>query len=93
MVLDSCGHETLGWSQLHANDRDLTTNYQMFGLGNPVANFHLQDGFLCHLGQLFVPSSEPAKMILESHYSWEAGHFGMDKTMVVLQKYFYWPKL
>jgi hypothetical protein len=32
-------------------------------------------------------------MIWESHYNRVAGHFGVEKTLVVLQKYFYWPKL
>jgi hypothetical protein len=48
---------------------------------------------LCHLGHLCVPTSEHANMIWESHYSQMAGHFGMEKTMVILQKHFYWPKL
>jgi len=32
-------------------------------------------------------------MIWEAHYSRVAGHFRVEKTMVVLQKYFYWLKL
>jgi hypothetical protein len=32
-------------------------------------------------------------MIWESHYSRVAGHFGVEKTVVMLHKYFYWPKL
>jgi hypothetical protein len=47
---------------------------------------------LCHLGHLYVSTSELAKMILEAHYSRMAGHFGMEKVVVVLQKRFYWPK-
>jgi hypothetical protein len=58
-----------------------------------VTNFHIQDGLLCHLGHLCVPASERAKMIWESHYSRMAGHFGVEKIVVVLQKHFYWPKL
>jgi hypothetical protein len=48
----------------------------MLGANAVVDNFHLQDGLLCHLGHICVPSSERAKMIWESHYSWVAGHFG-----------------
>jgi hypothetical protein len=33
------------------------------------------------------------KLIWEAHYSRVAGHFGIEKTVVVLQKHFYWPKL
>jgi hypothetical protein len=93
MVLDSCGHETYGWPQLYETDPDFTTTYQMLGANAVVDNFHLQDGLLCHLGHICVPSSERAKLIWESHYSRVAGHFGIEKTVVMLQKHFYWPKL
>jgi hypothetical protein len=48
---------------------------------------------LCRLGHICVPSSEQAKLIWESHYSRVAGHFGIEKTVAMLQKHFYWPKL
>jgi hypothetical protein len=32
-------------------------------------------------------------MIWEAHYNRVAGHFGVEKTVVVLHKHFYWPKL
>jgi hypothetical protein len=92
-VLDSCGHETSGWPHLYETDPDFSTTYQMLGANSVVANFHLQDGLLCHLGHLCIPSSEHAKMIWEAHYSRVAGHFGIEKTVAVLQKHFYWPKL
>jgi hypothetical protein len=93
MVLDSCGHETSGWPQLYETDPDFATTYQMLGANAVVANFHLQDGLLCRLGHICVPSSERVKMIWESHYSRVAGHFGIEKTVAMLQKHFYWPKL
>jgi hypothetical protein len=74
-------------------DPDFTTTYHLLGTGVNVTDFHIQDGLLCHLGHLCVPTSECAKMIWEAHYSRMAGHFGMEKTVVVLQKHFYWPKL
>jgi hypothetical protein len=58
-----------------------------------VIDFHIQGRLLCHLGHLYVPTSEHANMIWEAHYSRMAGHFGMEKVVVVLQKHFYWPKL
>jgi hypothetical protein len=92
-VLDSCGHETSRWPHLYETDPDFSTTYQMLGTKSVVATFHIQDGLLCHLGHLYVPSSECAKLIWESHYSRVAGHFGVEKTMAVLHKHFYWPKL
>jgi hypothetical protein len=32
-------------------------------------------------------------MIWEAHYSRFVGHFGVEETVAVLQKYFYWPNL
>jgi hypothetical protein len=63
------------------------------GTSETVIDFHIQDGIVCPLSHLCVPTSERAKLIWESHYDWVAGHFGVDKIVVVLQKKFYWPKL
>jgi hypothetical protein len=92
-MLHSCGHEAFEWPQLYQQDPDFATTYQLLGTGATVINFHIQNTLLCHLGHLCVPTSEHPKLILEAHYSRVAGHFGMEKTMVVLQKYFYWPKV
>jgi hypothetical protein len=93
MVLDSWGHETSRWPQLYETNPDFTTTYQMLGANAVVDNFHLQDGLKCHLGHIYVPSSERVKLIWEAHYSRAAGHFGIEKTVAMLQKHFYWPKL
>jgi hypothetical protein len=92
-VLDSCGHETFGWPQLYETDPDFATTYQMLGANIVVDNFYLQDGLLCRLGHICVPSSERGKLIWEAHYSRVAGHFGVGKTVAMLQKHFYWPNL
>jgi hypothetical protein len=92
-VLDSCGHETFGWPQLHETDPDFATTYQMLCANVVVDNFYLQDGLLCRLGHIYVPSNERVKLIWEAHYSQVAGHFGVKKTLAMLQKHFYWPKL
>jgi hypothetical protein len=92
-VLVSCGHETSGCPQLYEIDPDFATTYQMLGANAVVDNFHLQDGLLCHLVHICVPSIEGVKMIWEAHYSRVAVHFGVEKTMVMLQKHFYWSKL
>jgi hypothetical protein len=63
MVLDSCDHETHGWPQLYETNLDFSTTYQMLGANAVVNNFHLQDGLLCRLGHICVPSSEQAKLI------------------------------
>jgi hypothetical protein len=92
-VLHSCGHETSEWPQLYQQDSDFTTTYQILGTSAIVTDFHIQDRLLFHLGHLCVPTSDHAKLIREAHYSQVAGHFGIEKTVDVLHKHFYWPKL
>jgi hypothetical protein len=65
----------------------------MLGANAVVNNFHLQDGLLCHLGHICISSSERAKLIWEAHNSWVAGNSGVEKTVAMLQKHFYWSKL
>jgi hypothetical protein len=91
-VLHSYGHEASEWPQLYQQDLDFTTIYKLLGTGVIVTDFHNQDKLLFHLGHICVPKSECAKLIWEAHYNHMAGHFGMEKTVVVLQKHFYWPK-
>jgi hypothetical protein len=84
MVLDSCGHETFGWLEIYETDPDFTTTYQMLDANTFFDNFHLQDGLLCRLGHICVPSSERVKLFWESDYSWVAGHFKIEKIVAML---------
>jgi hypothetical protein len=92
-VLHSYGHETLEWPKLYQQDPEFTTTYHLLGTGATVTDFHIHDRLLCHLGHFCVPTNKHAKMIWESHYSRVTRHFGVEKTVVILQKHFYWPKL
>ena len=92
-MLNSYGHDTSDWPLLYKIDLEFGPTYQTLLEGQHVPDFHLQDALLCHLGHLCVPSSERAKMIWEAHYSRAASHFGVEKIVAVLQKYFYWPNL
>jgi hypothetical protein len=84
MVLDSCDHETSGWPQLYETDPNFTTTYQKLGQNVVFTNFHLQDGLLCHLGCICIPSRERENMIQEAHYSRVAGHFSVKMIMEML---------
>jgi hypothetical protein len=63
------------------------------GIGVIVTYFHIHDRILCHLGHLFFPTRERENLVWEAHYSQMEGHFGVEKTVVILQKHFYWPKI
>ena len=88
-LLNSYGKEISGWPLLYKSDPEFSHTYEELLGGTQAPNFHVQDALLCHLGHLCVPSSERAKMIWESHYSRVAGHFGVEKTVAILHKYFY----
>jgi len=93
MVLNSNGHETLGWPHLYKRNPELKNTYQTVLEGKKVPNFHLKDALLCHQGHIYVPSREHAKMIWEAHYSRVTRHFRVEKILKMLQKYLYWPNL
>jgi hypothetical protein len=92
-LLDSFDHETSEWPHLYKTNPNFSTTYQILGAKSVVTNFHLQERIFFHLGHLFIPTSEHAKLILESHYSRVAGHVGIEKTVAILEKHFYYPEL
>jgi hypothetical protein len=92
-MLHSCGDEAFEWPQLYQQDPDFATTYQLLGKGATVTDFHIHDRLLCYMGHICVPKSECAKLIWESQYIRVARHFGVEKTVVVLHKHFYCPKL
>jgi len=92
-VLEFCGNETSEWPQLYRSNPKFGSTYRTLLERNQVPNFHLKDALLYHLGHICVPSSKRAKMIWEAHNSRVARHFEVEKTVAVLQKYFYWSKL
>ena len=66
----------------HQNDKLSTVDY--------VPN----DTLLHKLGQLCVPTGEHRqKLIWDTHYNKNEGHFGVIKIIVTLQNYFYRPSL
>jgi hypothetical protein len=56
----------------------------MLGANAIIDNCHIQDGLLCCLVHICVPSTEQEKLIWEAHYSQVAGHFGIEKKVVML---------
>jgi hypothetical protein len=93
MMLESCVHDTSEWPYLYEKDPNFATIYKMLGTNTTITNFHLQDGILCHLGHICATSSEREKIIWEAHYIRVEGHFGIEKTVAVMQQHFHWSKL
>ena len=52
------------------------------------------DGFLCKVKRLCVPMSFWIKLSMrEAHNGGLMGHFGIEKTRVILEEQFYWLKI
>ncbi|RAL63904.1 hypothetical protein DID88_003092 [Monilinia fructigena] len=67
-------------------------DYQ-YQVRSPDKDVVLQEGLLYRKNRLWVPS-ELRKSVLESeHDTRVAGHMGMDKTMELVTRNFWWPKL
>ena len=53
----------------------------------------MHNQLLYHLGKLCIPEKERVHVIREAHSSLIAGHFGVSKTLSVLQNHCYWPQM
>jgi hypothetical protein len=52
------------------------------------------DGFLFRENKLYVPNCSMRKLLVrESHGGGLMGHFGIAKTLAILQEHFYWPHM
>ena len=63
--------------------------------GRITALVTYKDGMLFRKGKVWIPSDPSLrKLIMESaHDSRMAGHMGMDQTMELVDRNFYWPEL
>ena len=53
----------------------------------------LEDGILYRKGMLWVPRGMVPSVLKSEHDSKIAGHFGQDKTIELVRRYFWWPKM
>lgn len=56
-----------------------------------MENYYLQGNLLYHLGKLCIPDDERVHVIQPSHTSVVSSHFGIEKTLCYLQRFYYWP--
>ena len=89
------GYNTITWPQLYSVDYDFSAIYRQIQTDTlSTTDYFLKDTLLYNLGQLCVSTEERQhKLIWETHYNKTVGHFGVAKTLVILQKYFYYPSL
>ncbi|KAK1602114.1 hypothetical protein QYE76_017157 [Lolium multiflorum] len=79
---------------LYATDHDFAEPYRLCALGKAWEKYHIHDGFLFRANKLCVPESSVRLLLLqESHAGGLMGHFGREKTLLMLADHFYWPKM
>jgi hypothetical protein len=61
--------------------------------GNDKVEYHLHNGFLYKVENLYVPKGEILYLIREANTSKILGNFGVGKIVANLQRYVYWPIL
>ena len=95
--LESIGIEAM--KGLYATDEDFKEAYQVFveisdKYHTNFSKFLVQDGLFFKGSLLCVPKGFMRENIIkEKHYGSLAGHFGIDKTMDLVRRFYFWPKL
>jgi len=56
-------------------------------------NYEIIDDLLCWKGRLYAPEKTRQRIMKSEHDSKIAGHFGRDRTMELVSRNFYWPKM
>ena len=78
---------------LYASDLDFSGSFERakFMRGG---RFSIVDDFLCFDGKLCVPRCSLRELLVrESHNGGLMGHFSVQKTLSILQEYFFWPHM
>ena len=78
---------------LYEHDKDFATIYVACERA-AFQDFFRHDGFLFKNGKLCVPKSFIRELLIrEAHSGGLMRHFGIDKTLSILQEHFFWPNM
>ena len=96
VLLSTLDAKLLGFEQikeLYALDHDFGEIYKLCEK-HAEGKFYRFEGFLFRENKLCVPSCSLRDLLVkESHGGGLMGHFGIAKTLAVLQEHFYWPHM
>lgn len=88
-----------GFKDLYEEDEDFSSAYKVYKefenhFHGECVDYTLQNGLLFKGNQLCVPrGSMRENLIQEKHNGSLSGHFGINKTLDLVQRYYYWPRL
>ena len=83
----SLTHES--YIEQYVEDKDFKKVYASLIHGKQEENYYVHNQLLYHLSKLCIPEKERVHVIREAHSSLIAGHFGVSKTLSVLQNHCY----
>ncbi|XP_074303637.1 uncharacterized protein LOC141638109 [Silene latifolia] len=98
-LLSTMGTRVLGFEfmkEMYKKDPDFSEEWitQFEGHRIPGNKYLLQDGFLFQGNKLCVPRGSYRDLLIrEIHSGGLGGHFGVQKTLDILQEQFHWPKM
>nr|XP_012466476.1 unnamed protein product [Gossypium raimondii] len=79
--------------ELYADDSDFGEVYKLCVQG-AYDRYYQQDGFLFQENKLCIPQGSTRNLLIhEAHSGGLMGHFGIAKTLAIIQEHFYWPKI
>ncbi|KAG8481073.1 hypothetical protein CXB51_025807 [Gossypium anomalum] len=95
-LLNHLDSKLLGFAflkDLYNSDTDFGDVYKLCE-HTAVDKFFRLDGFLFQEGKLCIPQSSVRELlVLEAHGGGPMGHFGIAKTLAMLQEHFFWPRM
>ena len=95
-LLSSLDFKILGFEQikeLYIDDVDFGQIYKDCENGR-MEKFFKHDGFLFKESKLCIPKSSLRELLIrEAHSGGLMGHFGIEKSLSILQEHFFWPKM
>ncbi|VFQ96809.1 unnamed protein product [Cuscuta campestris] len=79
--------------ELYKEDEDFKDTYSKC-LSRPLGEFLIKDCHLFRGNQLCIPKCSVCETLIdEVHGGGLAGHYGIDKTHMMMREHYYWPKM
>nr|KYP60030.1 Transposon Ty3-I Gag-Pol polyprotein [Cajanus cajan] len=96
VLLNKLGSQILGFDdikELYEKDPDFA-NFYLLCIQKPYQGYYIFEGFLFKENKLCIPQGSIRKLLVkESHEVGLMGHFGIEKSLLLLKEKFIWPHM